>query len=91
MANVGGDPGQMTGGAATLSEAGGALRSTGATITEAGNRAAGGTGHGELDAAVRRLAAALGAATEGTGVQAELAAQLAAVAADDLVRATGGN
>ena len=90
MANVGGDPDAMTGGAATLHAAGTALQHLEPPINDRIRSVADHAGDDVLAAAARRFAAAYATVVGSTGTQAVVAARLAANAATDLRRATGG-
>lgn len=90
MANVGGDPAQMTGGAAELTTSGTVIEQTAAAISSEASSSSGAAGYSDLAGAISRLGAGLGASVEDVGSQCRLAAQLAENAADDLVSATGG-
>lgn len=90
MVNVGGDPGEMTGGASVLHGAGTTIRDLRREVDGAGSKAADSAGEPDLAAAIARLTGALAASVHDSGVQTLLAGQLAASAAADLRNATGG-
>jgi hypothetical protein len=91
MANVGGDPASMTGGAQSLHRDGSNLQQMQAAVNSAGGRAASGAGAPALDGALERFASAWSTMLGDTGLQIVTAAQLAANAAADLSTAGGGN
>ena len=91
MADVGGDPSEMTGGAATLHAVGTALQQLEEPVDRVLRAIAGHCGDDALAAAARRFAAAFGTVVADTGTQSVVAARLAANAATDLRRATGGS
>lgn len=89
MANVGGDPASMTGGALDLHRAATAVSATQSAISGNGGRIAGAVGDPALSAAVSRFAAAWSATLADTGTQLSVASQLASNAAKDLATAGG--
>jgi hypothetical protein len=91
MGNVGGDPARMTGGAKDLHASGIALQQMGPPLRSQGSAVAGAVGDATLSTAVSRFGAAWAAVVDDTGTQTVVAGQLAANAATDLTRATGGH
>ena len=90
MGNVGGNPAEMTGGAAKLTSAAAKVHDTGPALGQLAAGASGSAGYPDLASALNRFGAAVGSSLEDVGTQCQLAAQLAQNAAHDLVRATGG-
>ena len=90
MANVGGDPSSMSGGAATLHTAGTAIEQARTGVSSAGRSVSGAVGDATLVGAVDRFTAAWSTLLGDTGLQIVTAAQLASNAAADLTTAGGG-
>lgn len=90
VGNVGGDPADMTGGAAKLTTAAAKVHDTGPALGRLTIGASGSAGYPDLEQALTRFGAAVGSSLEDLGTQCQLAAQLAQNAAHDLVLATGG-
>ena len=80
----------MTGGAAVLHAAGTALQDLEAPVDQRLRAVADHAGDEDLAAAARRLGATFATVVGDTGTQTVVAARLAATAATDLRRATGG-
>jgi len=91
MANVGGDPSHLSGGAASLHASGTALEHLGGTLTGAGRSVSGSAGEPALVAAAERFFSAWSTLVTDTGTQLRAAGQLASSAAADLATAGGGH
>lgn len=89
MTNVGGDPAQMSGGAASLHASGSTLEQMRPSLSGSGSSISGGVGAPELSAAVGRFFTAWSALVGDTGTQLLSASQLAANAAQDLAVSGG--
>lgn len=84
MGMVGGDPANMSGGAAELHRCGVAVKKMESGLSSAASAAASSAGDPTLVAAVRRFGAAWSTTVGDTGTQIQTAAQLASNAAADL-------